>query len=322
MHLAGSVRLGAVYERISDATATEISGGGNAVERVADAIDTLGSTAGSGTSDNPQSGPVVDSAVLGRLSLNEATALHRELETLIANSQSSDSRVAPEDIRGGLDREVAAELSRDTTGAGEVIEGLASSDGTATRSEGERASQSAVGENEEQQERNAASGWRLSADDVHRTSVSGATGQIKVPGEIAGGIFSIDIGERNNVPCRISLNDYHGVNECGYALSADQELSVSIDSATIGGIAVCSNDRSNQRIKGIEIRGNVIREDGSMGAYRQDADEHTNCRRWEPVVLCPIDYAATGVVGHLNPRQRGSNELVGMQLICRRIVPE
>ena len=166
-------------------------------------------------------------------------------------------------------------------------------------------------------------GWRLSATDVKRTAVSGESGQIIRHAELPldnRGMHHIEIDEENNVPCFVDISEggLTQIGECDWALSIGQKLQADIGNAVITALSVCSTNTDNKRVKGIEIRGSAIKGDGSLGAYQQDADQHSNCAQWRSIVLCDDEYIGTGVAAHFNVRS-GSEELVGLQLICRRI---
>lgn len=90
--------------------------------------------------------------------------------------------------------------------------------------------------------------------------------------------------------------------------------------SAIGSIQVCHNDRDNRRMKGIRITASKISFDGSIiHENNADATELANCRRWAPVVLCPGETRATGLVVHLTEASGENEQIVGLQLICREV---
>jgi hypothetical protein len=69
------------------------------------------------------------------------------------------------------------------------------------------------------------------------------------------------------------------------------------------------------------LRGYEILEDGSRGQYRQRRQSLPNCNdNWQTLQACGEGYAASGVVAHFTERGGRAPEIVGLQLVCRRIV--
>jgi len=89
-------------------------------------------------------------------------------------------------------------------------------------------------------------------------------------------------------------------------------------------LRVCTNGKRNGRIKGIEVSGREILNNGAMSSkFSTSSDTLPNCSEWKPLVICPADAAATGLTAHFD-RGRGLSrkvsQLVGLQLVCRRVV--
>lgn len=89
-----------------------------------------------------------------------------------------------------------------------------------------------------------------------------------------------------------------------------------------GALAVCSNMNNNRRVKGVRIAGDWISTSGTIvGSNLSSSDELPNCEQWRTTVLCGNTQLATGVVVHFT-RATGYNEqIVGLQLVCRRVGP-
>jgi len=171
-------------------------------------------------------------------------------------------------------------------------------------------------------------GWQFSSDDVSTSAVSGEVGSTIENLDLRDphtGIYQIGITERNNVPCIVRIsgeNISDHTDKCGSVFAGSQRLSAYIDGVATG-IAVCSNRLANKRVKGIQLRGRVINADGTLGADEfVDSRELTNCAEWRTPSLCPQGYAGTGVRAHFNDQglSHSSDELVGLQLKCRRIL--
>ena len=145
--------------------------------------------------------------------------------------------------------------------------------------------------------------------------------------------------ERNNIPCFMTINEAvsfrdstyqerqqeHIFGYCGpgvYAYPPNRTVLVPEGSA-IGRIEVCSTFNSNERLKGIRVHSDVINSDGTT-TYVPNAStaKMNNCSEsgWHQSVLCPIDTVGTGLVVHHNYNSTtGSDVIVGLQLVCRRI---
>lgn len=84
-------------------------------------------------------------------------------------------------------------------------------------------------------------------------------------------------------------------------------------------LAVCDNDRNNHRIKGLSIGGNLIQSYGSTQIpTARSQDELAHCREWRAVSACDQTRLATGVVVHYTQAMFGNEQIVGLQLLCRR----
>lgn len=94
----------------------------------------------------------------------------------------------------------------------------------------------------------------------------------------------------------------------------------------ITSIRVCVNGRSNGRVKGLEIRGAEILDTGTLSSNLDiSKDTLAHCSEWEPFVLCPSGSVATGVRAHFDEgsgASRNVDQLVGLQLACRRILTD
>ncbi len=137
--------------------------------------------------------------------------------------------------------------------------------------------------------------------------------------------------EVKDMPCRLEVSnteqdDYPVWGSRLKCPKADTDrpslrYSVSVPSAAIGRLSICSNNRGNQRMKGVEIWGGTINADGSVtySDSATDKKELPNCAQWSTSVLCPDGMKATGVRVHVNYPRNDKTEIVGLQLICRRI---
>jgi hypothetical protein len=96
--------------------------------------------------------------------------------------------------------------------------------------------------------------------------------------------------------------------------------SVQIQPSVIASLQVCSSF-SSRRLKGLSVSGMKVRDDGSLTYVpAEDEERLTNCSRWSAIQLCDGDRVATGVVVHSDERSSaGAEQVVGLQLVCRRV---
>lgn len=92
----------------------------------------------------------------------------------------------------------------------------------------------------------------------------------------------------------------------------------------ITALRVCGNGKANGRVKGMSVRGGEILNNATMSnSIETDQDTLPNCKNWKPYVLCPAGMAATGVRAHFDAGSglsRKVSQLVGLQLVCRKII--
>ena len=88
------------------------------------------------------------------------------------------------------------------------------------------------------------------------------------------------------------------------------------NSSAIVKLAVCNNDNRKERLKGIEIWGSRINDDGSA-TFDSDSNEVElpNCKEWGSAVICDEGWAATGLNVYVN----SLDDITALSLICRRI---
>lgn len=187
--------------------------------------------------------------------------------------------------------------------------------------------------------------------------VSGVRGQAVTlaadkPGHAAYGLFSV---ERRDQPCYLALRtedindsaDKDGVirDFCGERPTSKELGAAFEDRMATGprvfmtGIRVCMNGR-NTRVKGLQIRGRRINDDGTLAALDPDPvpipgtdgnrhvsivveprDERPNCTRdgWQRWVECPQpDQVVTAIVAHFDGRDP-PRSLTGIGLQCRQL---
>lgn len=167
------------------------------------------------------------------------------------------------------------------------------------------------------------------------------------PGHAVYGLFSV---ERRDHPCHLAvrtenLNDADDKSGATRNLCGDKptsnELGVAFEDRSVHGprvfmtgIRVCVN---NDRVKGLQIRGRRIAEDGTLvdldhgsstsGEQRfttitEPRDERWNCRYgdWRRWVECPQpDQVVTAIVAHFE-RGDAPRSLTGIGLQCRQVV--
>lgn len=81
------------------------------------------------------------------------------------------------------------------------------------------------------------------------------------------------------------------------------------------GIAVCTNNDNNHRVKGIRIYPASVGTDGTVtNLNSNESASRTNCATWHAPVYCPNGQIASGIaVKHTD------NEVTGIGLRCRRV---
>ena len=174
-------------------------------------------------------------------------------------------------------------------------------------------------------------------DPVSTTAVSGYTSSdvtwLSVGGAGNVAIKGLTWREDADKPCHMAISerglaeatpwDAPSMDICGivssYLIATATERVLSFDANPryfLRGIAVCNNDKSNHRLKGIRIYA------AKVWSTQQQVDELTmsqqtsltNCDRWDSAVYCPADNVASAVVVHHN-----NKEITGLALRCRPI---
>lgn len=86
-------------------------------------------------------------------------------------------------------------------------------------------------------------------------------------------------------------------------------------------LEVCSSDNNNKRMKGIEVRGTEV--DASANRMPSDLKGrdrlYPGCDTWRATSSCDSTRVGTGVVIHYTRASGRNEQIVGLQLICRRI---
>lgn len=85
-------------------------------------------------------------------------------------------------------------------------------------------------------------------------------------------------------------------------------------------LQVCNNNNANRRMKGLRINGEQFNLDGTTTSISAvDSTEHPNCAIWSRAIPCPDGQYATGLVIHSNDASGSNEQIVGLQMICRRV---
>lgn len=85
-------------------------------------------------------------------------------------------------------------------------------------------------------------------------------------------------------------------------------------------LQVCNNNNANRRMKGLRIIGEQLSADGTATDITEvDTGERPHCATWSRPIQCPAGQYATGIVVHFNEGSGGISQIVGLQLICRRV---
>lgn len=186
-------------------------------------------------------------------------------------------------------------------------------------------------------------GWTLS-EDYELSEVSGSTGDKPKRAEFTGAdedhayVRGMKVREQGNRPCMVSVAAQvpgelaHAAGYCDGTNSTVQlETTLSRGFAATG-VQVCQR-RTNDRVKGLRLTGSRWELDQDAGIRlreeAQETDEAPNCNgNWQPAVSCPAGMVASGAVGHFRSGSSGGvlmvsspeEDLVGVQLVCRRMV--
>jgi hypothetical protein len=82
------------------------------------------------------------------------------------------------------------------------------------------------------------------------------------------------------------------------------------------GVAVCTNNNDNHRLKGIRIYAAKVwlapEQVDELSA--SDQADRPNCATWHPAVYCPADQIASALVVH-----HSDKEITGLGLRCRKV---
>jgi hypothetical protein len=175
-------------------------------------------------------------------------------------------------------------------------------------------------------------------DPVTTTTVSGFTSSVvtwlAVDGGGTNGISAVTWREDMDKPCFMSVTPRNlvegtqalpnAMDICGVyttpafgGINTERTLTLASNPRYfVRGVAVCNNDKSNHRLKGVRIY------PAKVWATQEQVDELswnqqtslTNCERWDSAVYCPADSVASAIVVH-----HSTKEITGLALRCRRV---
>ena len=162
------------------------------------------------------------------------------------------------------------------------------------------------------------------------TGLSGHSGtSITAIGAASGehAVSLLSAGERNNRPCELgvykanidgSIDSIHADWDQCTTTSPNETVGWSTGSGIyVRGIAACTNNKANQRLKGIQVFGASIAANGTVPPLGvDDWFSRPNCATWHPAVFCPAGQIATKVRVH-----RTGDEINGLSLACRDVAP-
>lgn len=157
-------------------------------------------------------------------------------------------------------------------------------------------------------------------------------GEAKLPPKTA--MQYVSWYERGDEPCAFAVggdwfaaesvydNDSREVDRCnsGLLTSLDRKgASFSGAHTYVSGVRVCMN-RDDDRVKGFDLKGRVVAENGAISAASStQKEERTNCHHWKRWVECPAGQVAIGMRGEFEDGA-APKSLKGVSLICRRIL--
>ena len=160
------------------------------------------------------------------------------------------------------------------------------------------------------------------------TSVSGYLGKKTSKKGLSSDTHAVNLlsaGERWDAPCELKVyKSDMNYKEDSLVASWDKCTTTS-PNKTVGwlnnsnikvrGIQVCTNNKSNKRLKGIRLYGMAIHNDGSYTIKSGHKEfKRTNCRTWHRAVYCPRGQVATKVIIHSTKK-----EMNGLGLACRKV---
>ena len=160
------------------------------------------------------------------------------------------------------------------------------------------------------------------------TAISGYLGKKVARKGVASDYHAVNhlsAGERWDAPCELTVyKSDMNYNEDSLVASWDKCTTTSANK-TVGwlnnskikvrGIQVCSNNKSNHRLKGIRLYGMAIHNNGSYTIQTgYEEFKRANCKRWHTPVYCPTGQVATKVIIHST-----NNEINGLGLACRKV---
>ncbi|MCA9620352.1 MAG: hypothetical protein KC731_15125 [Myxococcales bacterium] len=137
----------------------------------------------------------------------------------------------------------------------------------------------------------------------------------------------LSAGERFNHPCELGVYkaNIDGSNDSIYdewdsctTTSPNETIGWTTGSGIyVRGIAACTNNSANHRVKGIQIFGASIAANGTVTPLGvDDWFSRANCATWHAPVFCPAGQIATKVRVH-----RTGDEINGLSLACRDVAP-
>ena len=145
---------------------------------------------------------------------------------------------------------------------------------------------------------------------LHETNISGHVGksrQVLGEGSDSHAVSLIVATEKSDKPCWIRLYKGHldgiGAHSSDWfdkCRSVAGMKFVGFDdygSTKVRGVSVCTNNKSNNRLKGVRFYGARVNDDASLTiqtAY--DEFKRTNCKTWHKAVYCPKGMIATKLI--------------------------
>ena len=182
------------------------------------------------------------------------------------------------------------------------------------------------------------------------TEISGFAGTPFTLGASQGtyGVKGVLSMERDGKPCHIAsmtedINDYHSDSSvikdlCGESTTGDR-ISAGFGEIKFArhtflrALRVCMNN-DNNRVKGFQIRGLVIDDNGNVTDLpprhaslalvsevtdlNAPSDQRLNCDNWEKWVECPKDQIVTALTAHFGPGAE-PRSVTGIALQCRLV---
>jgi len=121
----------------------------------------------------------------------------------------------------------------------------------------------------------------------------------------------------------VGKNDIFDESQCNENGGGKKTLSFTNSDTYIRGVRVCLNN-AGTRVKGLRLYGTKL--DRATGALNNLAGyegwSRPNCNTWKTIRYCPAGKVATRIGIEYRVQQFIGDEVQGLKLICRSVIPK